>query len=88
MIASPPELVVLDLILPTVSGFQLLTEWRQNPRTADIPVFVLTSKDLTLDEQNYLRTNAAALFHKQEVWQDALVRQLQRTLPAVATTLA
>jgi PAS domain S-box-containing protein len=88
MIASPPELVVLDLILPTVSGFQLLTEWRQDPRTADIPVFVLTSKDLTLDEQNYLRSNAAALFHKQEVWQDALVRQLQRTLPASATTLA
>jgi DNA-binding response OmpR family regulator len=42
-----PELVILDLLLPNVSGFELLHEWRSNPRTADLPVFVLTSKNLT-----------------------------------------
>lgn len=83
-----PELIVLDLILPEVSGFQLLSEWRQNPKTADLPVFILTSKELTLEEQSYLRTNAAALFHKQEVWQEALVRQLRRAVPVLATTLS
>lgn len=85
MATSLPELVVLDLILPGVSGFELLSEWRINSRTADLPVFVLTSKDLTLDERNYLRTNAGALFHKQEAWQEALVRQLQRTIPLMPT---
>jgi len=50
--ASLPELVILDLILPKVSGFQLLAEWRGDSRTADLPVFVLTSKDLSREERN------------------------------------
>ena len=83
MAASLPELVILDLILPEVSGFQLLAEWRLDSRTADLPVFVLTSKDLSTEERNYLRTNAGALFHKQEQWQEALVRQLHRAVPPV-----
>ena len=41
--ASLPELVILDLVLPEVSGFELLGEWRASPRTADLPVFILTS---------------------------------------------
>lgn len=76
-----PELVILDLILPEVSGFQLLAEWRNNPLTAELPVFVLTSKDLTPQESDYLRKHSGALFHKQEPWQEALLRQLQRAVP-------
>jgi CheY-like chemotaxis protein len=82
---SLPELVILDLILPEVSGFQLLGEWRLDSRTADLPVFVLTSKDLSTEEREYLRTNAAALFHKQQPWQEALIQQLQRTVAPVLT---
>ena len=48
-----PELVILNLFLPKVSGFELLHEWRSNPRMADVPVFVLTSKDLTKEERQY-----------------------------------
>jgi DNA-binding response OmpR family regulator len=79
--ASLPELVILDLILPHVSGFQLLSEWRANSRTSELPVFVLTSKDLTLQEKDYLRTGAGVLFQKQESWQDALIKQLLRAVP-------
>ena len=74
----PPELVILDLILPRVSGFELLAAWRNSSHTADIPVFVLTSKDLTREETDYLRKNTGALFSKQEPWQESLLRQLQR----------
>jgi CheY-like chemotaxis protein len=75
-----PELVILDLILPEVSGFQLLAEWRMDSRTADLPIFVLTSKDLTHEERAYIRKNTGALFQKQERWQEALIRQLQRVV--------
>jgi DNA-binding response OmpR family regulator len=81
--ASLPELVILDLILPDVSGFQLLSEWRRNAQTAELPVFVLTSKDLTLPEREYLQTHSGALFRKQESWQDALLRQLNRAVPPI-----
>ena len=75
--AALPELVILDLILPGVSGFQLLTDWRRDPRTANLPVFVLTSKDLTPAESEYLRANSEALFQKQESWQEALLSRLE-----------
>jgi PAS domain S-box-containing protein len=81
--ASLPELVILDLIMPNLSGFQLLAEWRRDSRTADLPVFVLTSKDLTAAEKEFLQTNTGAFFCKQERWQDALIRQLQRAVPPV-----
>jgi len=81
--ASLPVLVILDLILPDVSGFQLLAEWRTNSRTADLPVFVLTSKDLTPEEQEYIREHTGLLLQKQQSWQDSLIAQLRRTLPGV-----
>jgi signal transduction histidine kinase/DNA-binding response OmpR family regulator len=80
---TQPDLVILDLLLPKVSGFELLAEWRANTRTADLPVFVLTSKDLSLEEENYLRSHAEYLFHKQQPWQEALSNQVRR---AVAQT--
>jgi DNA-binding response OmpR family regulator len=86
--ASLPELVILDLMLPKVSGFELLAEWRGNSRTTGIPVFVLTSKDLSKEEKNYLREHTQSLFHKQESWQEGLVKQIQRAVgkPQVAKT--
>jgi two-component system sensor histidine kinase EvgS len=78
--AALPELVILDLIIPKVSGFDLLAEWRANLRTADLPVFVLTSKDLNGEEEKYLRKHAESLFRKQQPWQQALTEQLQRVL--------
>ncbi|MBZ5693843.1 MAG: response regulator [Acidobacteriia bacterium] len=80
---SLPELIILDLILPKVSGFQLLAEWRVGSRTADLPVFILTSKDLTPDEKLYLEANSSVLLYKQEQWQEALFKQLQRVVDPV-----
>ena len=78
--ASLPALVILDLMLPRVNGFELLAEWRAEPRSAELPVFVLTSKDLTAQEKSYLRANTQSLFHKQESWQGILLKQLQRAV--------
>jgi PAS domain S-box-containing protein len=75
-----PELVILDLVLPKMSGFELLAEWRGSPRTADLPVFVLTSKDLTKEEEKYVRAHAESLFRKQNSWREPLIKQLDRVV--------
>jgi signal transduction histidine kinase/CheY-like chemotaxis protein len=77
---SLPELVILDLVLPKMSGFELLAEWRGSPRTADLPVFVLTSKDLTKEEERYIRAHAESLFRKQNSWREPLMQQLERVV--------
>ena len=83
--AALPELVILDMMLPEVSGFELLGEWRASLRTAGLPVFVLTSKDLSHEEQSYLRTHAEALLRKQQPWHETLVKHIERVMaPSVA----
>ena len=75
-----PELVILDLVLPKMSGFELLAEWRSNPRTAELSVFVLTSKDLTKEEEKYIHAHAESLFRKQNSWREPLIKQLERVV--------
>jgi DNA-binding response OmpR family regulator len=77
---SLPELVILDLVLPRMSGFELLAEWRSLSRTADLPVFVLTSKDLTKEEEKYLHAHSESIFRKQDSWREALIKQLERVV--------
>ncbi len=75
-----PALVILDLALPKVSGFELLAEWRASPRTVDLPVFVLTAKDLSAEEEKYIRGHAESLFRKHQPWQEALLKELRRLM--------
>jgi signal transduction histidine kinase/DNA-binding response OmpR family regulator len=78
--ATLPEVVILDLILPDVNGFELLDEWRACARTANLRVFVLTSKDLSQEEHAYIRDHAEALLHKDRPWHDSLLWQLERVV--------
>jgi CheY-like chemotaxis protein len=42
---SPPDVVVLDLMMPIVTGWQVLEEMRRDPRLATVPVIVLTGAE-------------------------------------------
>ena len=46
---SLPDLVLLDIMLPGISGLELLERIRTNPSTADIPVMMLTAKGTEYD---------------------------------------
>jgi signal transduction histidine kinase/DNA-binding response OmpR family regulator len=75
--ATLPHLVLLDLMLPEISGFQLIAEWRDASRTSELPIFVLTNKDLTTEERDYVRTHTSALFSKHEPWLEALIKRIR-----------
>ncbi|MBN2342478.1 MAG: response regulator transcription factor [Deltaproteobacteria bacterium] len=47
--APMPELVVLDLMLPDISGIEICRRLRANPKTKDIPVLMLTAKSEEID---------------------------------------
>lgn len=47
---SPPDLVILDLMLPHVSGLQVARQMRTDPKTADIPIVMLTAKAEEADQ--------------------------------------
>jgi PAS domain S-box-containing protein len=79
--ASLPGIVILDLLLPKIGGFALISEWRSNPRTADLPILVLTGQELDQEQTSFLKQNVELLLSKRNGWQAALINQLQRVVP-------
>jgi len=51
---APPQLILLDLTMPVMDGFTFLHELRQRPGCHEIPVVVLTARDLDADERKRL----------------------------------
>lgn len=64
MLRSKPSLIVLDLMLPDISGFEVLGKIRDIREMADIPIIVITVKDLSEDELSFLRQQAERIIHK------------------------
>jgi threonine synthase len=59
-----PELVILDLKLPGMDGFSVLEALKSDQRTSDIPVMIVSGKELTPSQQIYLNQTAASVLQK------------------------
>ena len=56
-----PDLVILDLARPDLSGFEVLSRLKENPSTASIPVIIHTSKLLDSNERSLLSSPVAVI---------------------------
>lgn len=54
-----PDIVLLDVVMPGMDGYEVCRRIKENPRTTDIPVIFITSLDGNLDEQHGLELGAA-----------------------------
>ncbi len=81
--ATHVDAIVLDLVLPDRSGFDLLEEIRAAEAFETIPVVVLSIKDLTDREREILAAHSAKVFTKGSGWRPHLIAELHRTLGAV-----
>jgi len=59
-----PAVIVLDLMMEEMDGFEVAAALKANPTTAQIPVVVLTAKELTFDDRQCLRGKIEALLQK------------------------
>ena len=59
-----PDLIVLDVNLPTMSGYQICDRLRRDPSTANIPIVMLTAADSSEDIQTGYRSGADAYIPK------------------------
>ncbi|MER8424979.1 MULTISPECIES: response regulator [unclassified Mesorhizobium] len=81
-----PRLVLLDLLMPEMDGFQTLNEMQQVPELQNIPVVVVTSKDLSADELKWLRDRAVAVVIKGANSRSQLVEALERQIFPLGST--
>ena len=59
-----PEVIVLDLMLPGMNGYEVLENLKQDERTSDIPVLVLTAKSLRVDRERSHTLGASGFLTK------------------------
>jgi DNA-binding response OmpR family regulator len=76
-----PQLIILDLVIPDKSGFQILEELRQVKELDSIPVIVITAKDLSDSEMDQLAANGvSSLWQKGRLDRKKLVAQVEAQL--------
>jgi GAF domain-containing protein/DNA-binding response OmpR family regulator len=73
-----PHVIILDLMMPKMDGFELLDELRSQPAWQDIPVVVVTAKDLTQEERDRLNGEVERIIQKSD--RDEMLRQLSREI--------
>lgn len=76
-----PDLVILDLIMPEVSGFEVARALREAQATARIPILVLTAKEITAEDHARLNDGVSAILAKTNFDVGELLAELHRALP-------
>jgi PAS domain S-box-containing protein len=59
-----PDLILLDLMMPNVSGFDVVAELQRHPETSSIPIVVVTAKDVADDDRARLNGHVTAILEK------------------------
>lgn len=73
-----PHLILLDLKMPGLSGFETLTRLKSDPLTSETPVVVITSQVLTSAEREELMTGAHAILSKEGLSQARLLEAIRQ----------
>jgi GAF domain-containing protein/CheY-like chemotaxis protein len=62
--ARRPDVILLDLMMPRLDGFGVIESLRADPELRDIPIIVISAKDLTADESRRLKESVAFVMKK------------------------
>ena len=76
---EPVDLVLLDLMLPYVSGYQVLIEARKNAKWQTVPIIVVTARTLEMDAVRALETGAND-FVRKPFRPDELIARVRRAI--------
>ena len=72
-----PSLIVLDLMMPEMDGFEFADAIRAHPEWRTIPIVVLTAKDLSAGERQRLSVSIETILHKAGDSREALLDQVR-----------
>ena len=77
-----PSLILLDLLMPQMTGFEFLTELQVHPDWRTIPVVVVTAKDLTAEEHARLSGRVAEVLRKGAYTRESLLTEVRDRVAA------
>jgi CheY-like chemotaxis protein len=75
-----PSLILLDLRMPVMNGFEMVAELHKHEDWRKIPVVVVSAKELTTDDRERLQGHVQKILQKGDFSRDELMREVQQTV--------
>ncbi len=79
-----PALILLDLMMPEMDGFEFVTRLRQNGSWHTIPVIIITAKEMTAEERQRINGYVEKIMRKGEYGREALLEEVRAQVTALA----
>lgn len=73
-----PDAIILDLLMPDVSGFEVVHRLKGDPRAKDIPIFLYTIKDLSEEEKKSLNDHVISIMQKGKYSKEDLLQDIKK----------
>lgn len=80
-----PDLILLDLMMPEMDGFEFVIELRRNKEWANIPVVVVSAKDLTAEDRIKLSGRVERILQKGTYTREELLQEVRNLITASLT---
>ena len=80
-----PDLIILDLMMPDVDGFEVVSKLREDPAASQIPILIYTAKNITSEDRERLQGNIQSIIQKGDFGKDRfleMINNLQTTQAA------
>ena len=74
---SKPDLILLDLMMPEMDGFEFVSHLQADADNRSIPIVVVTAKDTTAEERQALKGHVQAVLQKGEYSRDGLLTRIR-----------
>lgn len=78
--AQRPDVILLDIMMPRLDGFGVIEKLRANPDTRDLPIIVISVKELTDEETARLKESVTLVMRKQGFDGDKLVEEIKNVV--------
>jgi CheY-like chemotaxis protein/anti-sigma regulatory factor (Ser/Thr protein kinase) len=78
--AAPQDIILLDLLMPEMDGFEVIQRVKANPKWRDIPIIVVTAKDLSDADLGFLNKSVDRIVQKSGLAREDLMKEIQSLL--------
>jgi CheY-like chemotaxis protein len=78
--AAPHDIILLDLLMPEMDGFEVIQRVKLNPKLKEVPIIVVTAKDLTDSDLGFLQRGVDSIIQKSGLAKEGLMKAVQSLL--------
>jgi CheY-like chemotaxis protein len=75
-----PDVIVLDLMMPDINGFDVVEALRENSNTARIPILIVTAKRITAEDRAKLNGYVATIMEKADFDRERFAAEVRRAM--------